>query len=181
MRDIEGIEKVLKVLKPHFKEVNANFELENNRYKSLLNREHDVLGRVLKSHLIVEHYIDRFLLEKYKIENVSEARLSFSQKVKLLPDKASAVAFIKPGILRLNSVRNKFGHSLNFALKFDDVNSIRQILKTLDEDKNFIEPVECIETFTTIVVAFLIVPPIGLQELFLEAFSDIRIRPTEEI
>ncbi len=108
MRDIEGIEGVIKKLKPHWAAIDAHFDEENARFKALFYREHDSLGRVLKCHLVVEHYLERFLEAHYGIADLEGARLSFFQKAKLLPDTAAPAAFVKPGVLQLNSIRNRF-------------------------------------------------------------------------
>lgn len=94
-------------------EIEANFIEENRRYIELFQQDHDLIGRVLKCHLIVEHYLDRFLSSHLNIEALSEVKLSFYQKAKLLPSKESAAAFVKPGILKLNSIRNQFTSRTN--------------------------------------------------------------------
>ena len=48
MRDIEGIEKVVARLKPHMAEIEARFNAENERFIKLIEKPHDVLGRLLK-------------------------------------------------------------------------------------------------------------------------------------
>lgn len=44
MREIEGIEEVVKTLKPHWEEIDAHFEKENTRFKELFANYHDSLG-----------------------------------------------------------------------------------------------------------------------------------------
>jgi hypothetical protein len=67
MRDIEGIETVMRKLEPHWPNIMAHFNSENEKFKALVSQDHDLLGRVLKSHLIVEHYLNRFLTEHYRL------------------------------------------------------------------------------------------------------------------
>jgi hypothetical protein len=83
MRDIEGIEDVIQSLKPHWAAIDADFAEENARYKLLIARDHDVLGRVLKCHLVVENYLNRFLEAHYRLTDVEDVRLSFYQKARL--------------------------------------------------------------------------------------------------
>jgi hypothetical protein len=116
MRDIEGIDAVVAKLKPHWPVIEEHFERENRAFISLTRSNHDVIGRVLKCHLIVEHYLNRFLVAHFEIDNFDEVRLTFAQKAQLLPDRASAAAFVKPGIVQLNRIRNRFGHSLGAEL-----------------------------------------------------------------
>lgn len=175
MRDIDGIEKVIEKIKPHFREIEDHFEQENEKFKSLLTHNHDNIGRVLKCHLIVEHYLDRFICSHYLINNIQDIRLSFSQKAKMLPDKASASAFVKPGIFNLNSVRNKFSHQLNYKILQSDIPHIVEILNIARQNAHFDQPVDAIEAFTTVACTWLIIPPDNLQKLFVEAFSDVKI------
>jgi hypothetical protein len=175
MKDIEGLDKVLDRLKPHWPEIDAHFMHENDLFKSLLAEDHDLIGRVLKCHLIVEHYLGRFISSHYCIRDLSKTRLSFSQKAQLLPDASSAAAFVKPGILRLNKIRNDFGHTLQPGLSFSSLGPINDILGAARQGASFSEPIEAIEAFTTVASTFLIVPPPNLQQIFLEAFSDVRV------
>ena len=144
MRDIEGIEKVVEKLKPHFQEIETHFEHENEKFKALLAHEHGNIGRVLKCHLMVEHYMNHFLSVHYEIEHLADIRLSFSQKAKMLPDKASAAALIKPGIFNLNSIRNKFSHELNYSVRISDMPHIIEILNLARSSIVFDKPIEAI-------------------------------------
>jgi hypothetical protein len=179
MRDIEGIEKVVEKLKPHFQEIESHFEQENEKFKVLLAHDHGNIGRVLKCHLMIEHYLDHFLRAHYEIEHLTDVRLSFSQKAKMLPDKASAAAFIKPGVFNLNSVRNKLSHELNYNVQVSDMPKIIEILKIARKNIVFNNPIEAIEAFTTVACTWLIIPPANLQKLFIEAFSEIRVNVSD--
>lgn len=175
MREIEGIEEVVLRLKPHFATIKEHFDRENRAFKGLISSKHDTLGRVLKCHLVVEHYLDRFLLEQFKMENLDAAGLRFFQKAKFLPDKGTAAALVKPGILRLNTIRNRFGHSLGADLSFQDLDSIRPVLDIARPGVAFGSPVEAIEALTTVACTFLIVAPPALQQIFAEAFASVRV------
>ncbi|MHA6140944.1 hypothetical protein ACX3YC_26550 [Pseudomonas mohnii] len=175
MRDIEGIEKVVAYLQPHMPEIEARFHTENENYINLMNRPHDIIGRLLKCHLVVEHYLERFLSEHYGIENVQSAKLGFFNKAALLPGRASSAAFVKPGILRLNSLRNQVGHNLGADITFNDLGPIDGVLNVARPGIVFASPIDAIEAFTTVVCTWLIVPPKELQPIFTEAFSEVRL------
>jgi hypothetical protein len=175
MRDIEGIEKVVAHLQPHMAEIEERFHVENESYINLMNRPHDIIGRLLKCHLVVEHYLERFLSEHYGIEDVQSAKLGFFNKVALLPAQASSAAFVKPGILKLNSLRNRVGHNLGADISFDDLGPINGVLNVARPGIDFYAPIDAIEAFTTVACTWLIVPPKNLQHLFTEAFSDVRL------
>jgi len=175
MRDIDGIEKVVARLKPHMAEIEAHFAKENARYVALMGQPHDLLGRLLKCHLVVEHYLGRYLSEHFGIEDVESAKLGFFNKAMLLPTKASSAAFVKPGILRLNKLRNQMSHNLGVNINFNGLGPINDVLAIARANASFAEPIDAIEAFTTVACTWLIVPPKEHQRLFNEAFSEVRV------
>jgi hypothetical protein len=177
MRDIEGIDEVVRKIRPHLPEIEENFERENERFKSLLAQDHDLIGRVLKCHLIVENYLDRFLAAHFNTSNLTDAKLSFFQKVQLLPSEALSVAFVKPGIAKLNSIRNKFGHTLEPELNIGELEPMHEVLRITRPTTIFSEPVEIIEAFTTVACTWLIVTPPHLQTVWADAFASVRVGP----
>lgn len=176
MRDIEGIDKVLAILEPHWADVQADFDTHNKLFLRLAETNHDLIGRVLKAHLIVENFLNSFLTAHYGVVELADVKLSFYQKAKLLPDFASSAAFVKPGILQLNSVRNKFGHTLEFEIERTHVSAIYEALSVARSGTEFPTAVDAIEAFCPVACAFLSVPPQNLQKLFIEAFSKVHVR-----
>lgn len=175
MREIEGIEEVLAKLEPHWNEIEAHFAHENEQFKAMLAQDHDLIGRVLKCHLIIEHYLDRILVDHYNIQNIEDVKLSYFQKAKLLPDDGAAAAFVKPGILRLNAIRNQFGHTLRPEVQYGDLGPINTVLEVARRGVQFNEPIDAIEAFTSVTCVFLIVPPQHLEDIFMDAFSELRV------
>lgn len=176
MRDIEGVEKMLAVLKPHWAELDADFDTHNQRFLKLAGADHDLIGRVLKAHLVIENFLNSYLSTHYGIADIADVKLSFYQKAKLLPDGASSTVFVKPGILQLNAVRNKFGHRLDFSVEPDQLSAIYEVLSIARSGAQFPSPVDAIEAFCPVACAFLSVPPPHLQKLFMEAFSHVHTR-----
>lgn len=173
MKDIEGIEEAIGVLKPHWADIEADFNRHNERFLSLAAADHDEIGRILRVHLVIEHFLGSFLASHYGIEDVPDLRLTFIQKAKLLPGHASSASFVRPGILQLNSVRNKFGHRLNHKIEDHEISAIYQALAVARKGVAFKSHLAAIEAFAPIACAFLSVPPKHLQELFLKAFSKV--------
>lgn len=157
-------------------EIEAHFNVENERFKALTNHPHDTIGRLLKCHLIVEHYLERYLTENFGLPNVQEAKLGFYNKAMLLPTEASSAAFVRPGILRLNRLRNNVGHALGREPALDELGPILEALRITREGANFASAIEAIEAFTTVACTWLIVPPREHQKLFQEAFSEVRVK-----
>lgn len=175
MREIDGIEDVLRVLAPHKREIEDDFNRHNEKFLALAAADHDAIGRVLKVHLIVESFLNHFLASHFGLDNFEQARLSFHQKVVLLPASASSAAFVRPGILQLNSVRNKFGHRLDHRVAESELSAVYEVLQVVREGVVFGTPLKAIEAFGPVACAFLSIPPKHLQDLFLEAFAKIRI------
>jgi hypothetical protein len=98
----------------------------------------------------VEHYLVRFLSEHYSLENVEEAKLGFYNKAMLLPTRGSSAAFVRPGILQLNTLRNRAGHNLGREPQFQDLGPIEEALRIARQGVQFAAPIEAIEAFTTV-------------------------------
>jgi len=175
MRDIEGIDRAIEKLAPFRADIEKYFNSENERFKQLMEKEHDILGQVLKCHLIVENYLEGFLSAHYGIEEIKSTKLSFFQKAKLLPDAASPIAFVKPGILELNTIRNRLGHNLDVEIEPHELVKINQVLEIAREGIEFEGVSEIIEAFTTVACTFLIVKPKELQDVFADAFAEIKV------
>jgi len=173
MRDIEGIEEAMAVLQPYWKEIEADFDRQNAKYLSLAATDHVSVGRVLRAHLIVENFMNSFIPGFFGIEEFEELRLSFVQKAKLLPQQNSSAAFVRPGIIQLNAVRNKFGHRLNHVVEVHEIEVIVEILAVSRRGVSFETPVAAIEAFVPVACAFLSFPPEHLRDAFLEAFRNV--------
>ena len=179
MLDNEAIQAVVEKLKPHLAVLMQHFERENKIFIGLISSGHDTLGHVLKCHLLVEHYLNRFLVAHFDIDNFDGVRLTFAQKAALLPNRATAAAFVKPGIIELNRIRNRFCHSLGVELSDQDLGSIRTVLDIARAGVTFGSPVEAIEDFTRVACTFLIPQSAEVQQIFTEAFSTVQARTDE--
>lgn len=177
MREIEGVEEALRELKPYLPQLEAHFNLENERLKKLLSIDHDPIGRVLKCHLIVENFLTRYLAERFETETLDEAKLSFFQKAQLIPLEREIATFVRPGILSLNKVRNKFSHKLDATIEFADIEPILEILSYTRRGTTFTDAYSAIEAFAAVACAFLIVSPPELQGAIAQAFQSIRVAP----
>ena len=80
-----------------------------------------VIGRILRAHLFVEHYLGEYLARANpRLGALSEARITFAQKVGLLDATNPDVAAILIGIKRLNSIRNRLAHNLGTQVTEED-------------------------------------------------------------
>ena len=181
MRDIDGIKEAMEVLSPHWDEIEADFDRQNKRYLAMAATDHLAVGRVLRAHLIVENFMNSFLTDFFGFEELDSLRLSFAQKAKMLPQSKSGAAFVRPGIIQLNAVRNKYGHQLDHTVELSAIGAIMDVLDVSRSDTAFSDPLDAIEAFAPVACAFLTLPPKHLQNEFLKAFSHVHsITPQEE-
>lgn len=174
MKDIEGIEQALAVLQPQWQEIEADFNRHNERFLKLLSVDHEPIGRILRAHLVIENFLDTFLTNFYDIEGFDDLRLTFTQKAKLLPSRRSSAAFVRPGIIQLNTIRNKFGHEIEHSIENHDLSAMHEVLRHARPSVKFTSQIEAIEAFAAVACAFLSIPPKHLQELFMKAFAHVR-------
>ena len=79
------------------------------------------IGRILRAHLYVEHYLTRYLEEKNpQLGSLKNARLSFIQKVALLNSTNRLLQEIRPGIKHINTIRNRLAHQLTASVTPED-------------------------------------------------------------
>ena len=79
------------------------------------------IGRILRAHLYVEHYMTEYLEKSNpQLGSVAEAKLSFAQKVLLLDPRDPRLIEVLDGVKRLNSIRNRLAHRLNASVTTDD-------------------------------------------------------------
>ena len=175
MEHITGLDEALEVLRPHWQEFYEHFENENHKFRQHLKADYTLLGRIMKCHLISEMYIDNYLSEKLAISHLSEARLSYLQKAKLLPEHGLPPALIKPGILKLNSIRNRFAHNLSSTVSTDELVSMTDVMRIARREIEGLGPASVIESFTTLACTFLLVTPPHLEEVFARAFRHVAL------
>lgn len=101
----------------------------NKKILPLLNSQTDELGLILKCHLIIEHYIDEFLVIAYPtIKSLTRIRLTFNQKLELINNPHTEIGMLYPSIKCLNALRNKFSHKLAYKIKTEDLNEIHALM-----------------------------------------------------
>lgn len=83
----------------------------------LWERDTQTIGRILRSHLFVEHHLNEYLqVNNPGLGLVEDARLTFAQKVNLLGKADTYLAHYIRGIKHLNTIRNRIAHNLSADL-----------------------------------------------------------------
>lgn len=170
MRDIDFIPEVVAELAPKWPRIEQRFNEENEAFKKLLAQDHDLIGQVLKCHMIVENYINRHLEAVSPEHDWESAKLRFAQKISLLPSTNPKVAWLLPGIKELNSVRNRLGHRDSAKIELADLPECQSVLAIARSGKKYTAPVELIEDFITVACTWLIVDK-EIEGIFEEAFT----------
>lgn len=120
------------------------------------NYEPEPIGRILRGHLFVEHYLTEYIrIRNPNLGNLESARLNFIQKVALAenPDAPEFPWFA--GIRLLNSIRNRMSHRLNAEITdterdaFLAIDLFRSLREALEAPRApSMEPVDVLEEFS---------------------------------
>jgi hypothetical protein len=155
----EAQQAMLDLFAPIMDELTKEAQGEIARFDAAFSADHNAIGRVLKVHLVIEQYLNEHIRAKYKIHNLEELRLSFAQKTLLLKDDLSPAAWVKSAIQNVNTVRNKFSHTLTPKIEWGAINNVIDVLKIARKGVVYKEPIDAIEAFAPVACAFLIEAP----------------------
>lgn len=98
-------------------------------FETLRAKDHSFIGRFLVCHLLIEFYLTRYLESAYPtMPRLSEARLSFAQKLELAVSPTVPLALWHDGIRCLNRLRNRIAHNVTFEPSEQDLQPISQIV-----------------------------------------------------
>ena len=101
----------------------------NSEYAFLSNRDDQSSSRILKCHLLIEHYLDKYLeVANPAIKNWDQARLTFHQKLELAQHPQTSFILISPGMRCVNSIRNRVSHNLEVNLTEDTLKPIKDFM-----------------------------------------------------
>jgi hypothetical protein len=138
-----------------YSDLKKHMESVKNEVHYAFQRDHDLLGRILKCHLILETYLDKclkhFNKDQLSIDNTS---LRFIQKIDLLENKLDELKTYFKGIRSLNTIRNKLAHNLHAEITLSDVQNMR-IYVEVYRTRKIDDPIKIIEDFTLIACALL--------------------------
>ena len=150
-------------------------EHDIREYEVLWQGDNALLGRIIKCHLISEIYLDRHLSHKLSLTNLTDARLSYYQKVMLLPESDAMTAFLRPGLLTLNKLRNKIAHDLRSTLSKGELSTMTDVLIMSKRSASTMSAIEMVEKFTALSCAGLNPSPPKIAELFATAMKHTKL------
>jgi hypothetical protein len=132
-------------------------KVEERKNKKLLDQNYERLGKIITCHLVIEHFINRELelLHNIDYDKRKDARLTFFNKVELLPKKGKVYSQLLKGIKQINSTRNMFAHNLNYEVSSSRISEINKWVEKIPgviiTDLTIIER---IEKFTQLCIFF---------------------------
>ncbi len=131
MHELPDINKAMRKLFDSYGGKEKFFETTKKRlaeFNARWDQDIGAMGRVLRSHLIVEYYMTAYLqMANPNLGPLDDARIGFAQKVDLLGNHDAQITTLIPGIQRLNTVRNRLAHNLSVSVTQDDVNSFKSV------------------------------------------------------
>ena len=169
----EDLRKAVEILRPHWQEINQQFEHDTQEYEVFLQKDSSTFGNIIKCHLITEIYLDRYFRHKFSLPNLADARLSYYQKVMLLPERNSAHSLFKPGLLTLNKLRNKFAHRLDSTLSKRELSTMTEMLIISGRPVSTMNAIEMVQKFTALSCTFLNPTPSKIEELFADEMKHV--------
>lgn len=90
-------------------------------FNSIWEQDAGRIGRVLRAHLAVEHFLGGFIsFNNPHLPPLENVRLTFNQKLEMLPDNDPSISPLKQGLRRLNTIRNRMAHRLKVEISEDD-------------------------------------------------------------
>lgn len=90
---VKVAEKSAKYIEPHMELIESKFKERNDRLNEFLNADHNIIGVIVKAHLIVEFHIGEYLKVTFNNCPFDEANLTFSQKMNLIPTSDLSVSW----------------------------------------------------------------------------------------
>lgn len=122
--------------------------------RTLEDVDFELLGYLLSCHLVVEHYLDEFLMTLGTKLHWEAAKLTFAQKLALFPPEVFPNGSEVLGAVRhLNSMRNKVAHNIKAKSSDLDFRPLAAFLSKVYEGRQPVpsEPLAVLEEFTSLV------------------------------
>jgi hypothetical protein len=131
------------------------WEKNTDQYLDLDKKEHASIGEILKSHLMVEFYLNELLKHIVGSNYITDIILetTFYKKIKALKKffkNDNVMTHILDCIIELNTIRNKYSHNIQYIVtKNDTLRILKYLHKEHVEIKNEEELIKLIKEFTS--------------------------------
>ncbi|MBX2957786.1 MAG: hypothetical protein KF846_16595 [Cyclobacteriaceae bacterium] len=145
------MEEWAKHYKSNFKDIAKIYNNTREELDGLFEFKQDKVGRLLRCHLIIEHFIDRNLEFEINLTQNSEGSFRFLQKVILIENLNPGLKPILIGVREINKVRNRIAHQLNYTIRLSTLPHVKKLVTSYSQttnSKELIDPIDLIEIFT---------------------------------
>ncbi|MDF4205726.1 hypothetical protein P2W50_03790 [Pseudomonas protegens] len=85
------------------------------------------IGRVLRSHLYVEYYLNNYLERKFSFSKGKLKELTFNEKLEELKRRKNKLKGLVASIGRINHVRNRMSHNLSAMVNYEDAEYFKSV------------------------------------------------------
>lgn len=96
-------------------------------FTQVWERDSRAIGEVLHAHIVVEHFLNRYLRQAHPTVDFDEWRLTYDGKVRLIPKSDARLMAYVPGLKALGRIRNKLAHELHFNISPIDVQPMVEV------------------------------------------------------
>lgn len=149
---------LLKKLLSDRPEMEKDLEDFNQQYREFLKKDDSSIGAILRCHLLVEHFLDRYIeAANPSIQKFEDARLSFAQKLVIADHPKSIVHAIMPSLRALNRLRNHLAHKLSASFDETLLGPINEFMTTWNKAGGYPVPkgIRMVEEFALLASGWL--------------------------
>ena len=93
-------------------------------FTGVWERDSRSIGEVLHAHIVVEHFLDKYLRKAHPEIEFDKWQLSYERKVFLIPKSDVQLNRAVPGLRALGTIRNNLSHKLHFGVSKNDVQAM---------------------------------------------------------
>lgn len=103
-------------------------EEEMKKANNIMADQSKELVLILRAHLILETYLDDFIVNFFKKGDLILKKMSFYQKITIIEATGEVDINLLATINKMNEIRNKFAHNLKYQITSDDINGLSNLL-----------------------------------------------------
>jgi hypothetical protein len=98
---------------PGFHKMKSESDAFDAEYRNFIEHDQTHVSVILRSHLVVEHFLDKFIAAAFPtVGHWEKMRLNFDRKIDLVDHPRYPFPKIVPGLKALNKLRNHIAHEL---------------------------------------------------------------------
>lgn len=158
--DKKDYEYALRRMKEEIPRIVEHSEIQYSKSIAFFSSiDDEVISTILKCHLFIEQHINEYIATANPaLGDISSARLTFDQKLKLMNSELTYKVMIhEDGLSTINKIRNRFAHRINHSFNSEDLSVFMPLLKFFSTIRK--EPIptgiDIIKQYTYLVCLFI--------------------------